>query len=193
MLNRFIVTGALIAAASASAAAWDQVPRNPTPRDTTATRGDKALPETPTRLDTTTVIGCVYEEKDVPGRAPNAAERAGISEDYILAEVSTRATGVAGATGTSGSPAAASAAGSGPMFKLEDVKDDRLKMLVGKRVEVVGRVLVEAGDTIAPSSGERSSKTDRILGRDDLKLSDLEVASIKEVAGTCPATPGSAQ
>ena len=27
----------------------------------------------------TTIIGCVYQEKDVPGRAPNPAERAGCS------------------------------------------------------------------------------------------------------------------
>ena len=35
----------------------------------------------------TTIIGCVYQEKDVPGRAPNPAERAGLLEDYILAEI----------------------------------------------------------------------------------------------------------
>jgi hypothetical protein len=35
----------------------------------------------------TTITGCVYQEKDVPGRAPNPAERAGILEDYILAEI----------------------------------------------------------------------------------------------------------
>jgi hypothetical protein len=34
----------------------------------------------------TTITGCVYNEKDVPGRAPNVAERAGVLEDYILAE-----------------------------------------------------------------------------------------------------------
>jgi hypothetical protein len=30
---------------------------------------------------TTVLTGCVYNEKDVPGRAPNVAERAGIAED----------------------------------------------------------------------------------------------------------------
>jgi hypothetical protein len=34
-----------------------------------------------------TLTGCVYQEKDVPGRAPNPAERIGILEDYILAEI----------------------------------------------------------------------------------------------------------
>ncbi len=36
---------------------------------------------------TSTIVGCVYEEKDVPGRAPNVAERVGVLEDYILAEL----------------------------------------------------------------------------------------------------------
>ena len=36
----------------------------------------------------TTIVGCVYEEADVPGRAPNPAERVGLFEDYILAELS---------------------------------------------------------------------------------------------------------
>ena len=29
----------------------------------------------------TTITGCVYNEKDVPGRAPNVAEKAGVMED----------------------------------------------------------------------------------------------------------------
>ena len=40
-------------------------------------------PQTPsaqtTRQSNTTVVGCVYEEKDVPGRSPNIAEKAGVS------------------------------------------------------------------------------------------------------------------
>jgi hypothetical protein len=31
-----------------------------------------------------TVEGCLVREKDVPGRQPNAAERAGVMEDYLL-------------------------------------------------------------------------------------------------------------
>jgi hypothetical protein len=134
----------------------------------------------------------VYQEKDIPGRAPNVAERVGILEDYILAEVSGRA-GVSGATGTSGSGSAAGAAsaqGTGPMYKLEFVDDDKLKALVGKRVEVTGRIDAESGDAVAPAPGEQSSKTDKVIGRDRVDLSEFEVASIKEVAGVCPATPG---
>ena len=218
---------------------------------------------------TTTVTGCVYREEEVPGRSPNVAERAGVLEDYILADVRMSPAGSTGATGTSGAAGAgagggavgaggaagagaaattgtsASAAGSGSMYKLEFVDDDRLQALVGKRVEVTGRVDRESGDagarpqgttgaggadrpgttsTGAPgavsgnpgSAGNRPddsgaagqagattprpgaagqagagqpAQADRSIGPDSIELPEFEVTSIREMAGTCPATP----
>jgi hypothetical protein len=138
---------------------------------------------------TTTITGCVYNEKDVPGRAPNVAERAGVLEDYILAEVSAApaagsAAGTAGATGTSGS-------GSKSMYKLEFVNDEQLKSMVGKRVEVTGRIDRDAGDAKgATSATPPTSSTDKAIGRDQVNLAEFEVTTIKAVAGTCPAKPG---
>jgi hypothetical protein len=48
-------------------------------------------PQTPSQVSTTvkpttTLTGCLYREDQVPGRKPNIAERAGILEDYILAD-----------------------------------------------------------------------------------------------------------
>ena len=75
--------------------------------------------------------------KDVPGRAPNVAEKSGVLEDYILAEVkpgtgasarsSTATTGTTGTTGTSTTT----------MYKLE-----WLTSACGhrKRVEVTSRM-----------------------------------------------------
>src|ERR671925_58680 len=37
---------------------------------------------------TTTLSGCLYREDQIPGRKPNVAERAGVLEDYILADAS---------------------------------------------------------------------------------------------------------
>jgi hypothetical protein len=131
---------------------------------------------------TTTLTGCVYKEEDVPGRAPNVAERAGILEDYILAEITPAATGTPGATGTSG-------AARKPMYKLEFVDDERLKALVGKRVEVIGRIDAEAGDSRTAATAPKTSDADKVIGRDRVDLSEFEVTSIKEVSGTCPAKP----
>jgi hypothetical protein len=137
-----------------------------------------------TQQASTTIVGCVYEEKDVPGRSPNVAEKAGILEDYILAEVrpSTPAA-TPGAAGTSGT------AQLGTMYKLEHADDAKLKAVVGKRVEVTGRIDREAGDSTAPpSAAPNPSQADKTIGRDKIDLAEFEVASIKEVPGACPAS-----
>lgn len=139
---------------------------------------------------TVTLTGCVYLEKDVPGRAPNVAERAGVLEDYILAEVSSAAPpstpatpGTPGAVGTSGTTAA-------KMYKLELIEDEKLKAVVGKRIEVTGRIDAEAGDaTSRAAAPPPTTPTDRAIGRDRVDLPEFEVASIKEVSGSCPAQP----
>jgi hypothetical protein len=139
------------------------------------------------------LTGCVYKERDVPGRAPNVAERAGVLEDYILADVKPSETassgstgGASGATGTSGTMAGAT------MYKLEKIADERLKAAVGKRVEVTGRIDAEAADA-AGSAGGAATTTDKAIGRDRVNLPEFEVTSMKEVSGTCPATPSPAR
>jgi len=132
----------------------------------------------------TTLVGCLYREDQVPGRQPNAAERAGILEDYILADAmvpnatSARPGATPGATGTSGNTTVTS----GSMYKIENIDDDRLKALVGKRVEVVGRIDPERGTGGGPTA-------DRGLGPDRVNLPEFEATSIRETAGTCAATP----
>ena len=130
-----------------------------------------------------TLTGCVYQEKDVPGRAPNLAERAGFLEDYILAELSPAE--AARSTGTSaGTPTTYS------MYKLEKVSDTQLKAVVGKRVEVTGSIDVGEKDaTGQPSAAVETNKTDRAIGHDRINLPEFEVTSMRAVAGTCPAKP----
>lgn len=146
---------------------------------------EPASPAQDAAKPTTTIIGCVYNEKDVPGRSPNLAERAGVMEDYILAEVAagdspTGTSGVAGATGSA----------TKAMYKLEFVDDDKLKTMVGKRVEVTGRIDREAGDQTRPTTATPPTTTvDKTIGRDKVDLAEFEVTSIKAVEGSCPAMP----
>ena len=132
-----------------------------------------------------TLTGCVYREKDVPGRAPNVAERAGVMEDYILADIrpASAPAGTAGATGTSGSDVKA------PMYKLELIADEKLQAVVGKRVEVTGKIDAEAGDVTRPATPPPTTQTDKALGRDKIDIPEFEVSSMKEIPGNCPATP----
>lgn len=206
MLKKHVITGALVATFAAAAAGAQTPPASGSPSQPGTT--PTTQPATPTqsgstaaddRAATQTFTGCVYEEKDVPGRTPNVAEKAGVLEDYILAVSDTAgATGsTSGAAGTTGSTAGTSgtmaAAARPKMFKLEHEDDDKLKSLVGKRVEVTGRVDAEAGDTAANrpagTTGSAGAGADRSMGPDDIELPEFEITSIREVSGSCPATP----
>jgi hypothetical protein len=136
-----------------------------------------------------TLAGCVYREQDVPGRAPNVAERAGVLEDYILAEVTPNQRQGAPSTSTPGAAGTSGTGKAGTMYKLELIADEKLRAMVGKRVEVTGRIDAEAGDQTATSATPSTTKTDRVIGRDRIDLPEFEVTSIREVTGTCPAKP----
>ena len=160
--------------------------------------GAQTPPQTPpagaqaTSAQVTTVRGCVYEEKSIPGRSPNVAERAGVLEDYIL--VASNAAAAPGTAGTSGAAGTSgSMAGMHKAFKLEHAADEQLKAMVGKMVEVTGKIDAEKGDsaraTGAASTGAAGAARSTGVGPDKLELPEFEVTSIKEIPGTCPATP----
>ena len=134
---------------------------------------------------TTTLTGCLYREDQVPGRKPNVAERAGVLEDYILADASVTGTqtkpgSTPGATGTTGATPP-----SGNMYKVEGPSDEKLKALVGKKVEVTGRIDPEGGPGATPGT----PRPDRGLGPDQINLPEFAATAIREISGTCPATP----
>jgi hypothetical protein len=176
VLNKVALVGALMAGAAAPFAAA-QAPANKT-----AVPSQAAVTVKPT----VTLAGCLYREEQVPGRTPNIAERAGILEDYILADVtiadaaqSKPSSGAA--TGTSGLTPA-----TGTMYKVENLPDDRLKASLGKRVEVTGRIDPEGRNRLGVGGGPRPDKG---LGPDRLSLPEIEASSIRDVSGTCPAKP----
>lgn len=160
----------------------------------TPTAGQSPTPAQPpaatSQQPTTTLSGCVYQEQDIPGRAPNVAERAGVLEDYILAVIPRESQGAAPTAGTPGAAGTSgTAATSGKMYKLEFIEDEKLKAVVGKRVEVTGRIDAEAGDKAVAPATPPTTSTDRAIGRDRVDLPEFEVTAIREVAGTCPAKP----
>jgi hypothetical protein len=172
--KRFIsAIGALLATAALTAG---QEPK-------TAPRPAAEPPAATTQQAPTTLVGCLYREEQVPGRTPNVAERAGVLEDYILADAAAPSgqakpeAAVPGAVGTSGTTPS-----TGNTYKVEGPSDERLKALVGKKVEVTGRIDPEGG----PGGGARP---DRGPGPDAISLPEIEATSVREVSGTCPATP----
>lgn len=136
-------------------------------------------PEAAAPPTTMTLAGCLYREEQVPGRKPNVAERAGVLEDYILADASI-------ASGTKPGLISGATPASGNMYKVEGPSDERLKALVGKRVEVTGRIDPEGG----PGASPGAPRPDRGLGPDTINLPEFEATSVREVSGAaCPATP----
>jgi hypothetical protein len=193
-MNRLWMSGAAAVMAMSIAGVNAQTPQTQPPQSQPQTQYPTQQPSTAAQSTaTTTVTGCVYKEADIPGRSPNVAERAGVMEDYILV-ASHDAASTSGTAGTSGTTPPAGTAGTTGMasaptkaFKLEKIADERLRAVVGKRVEVTGRVDAEKGDKTAATAG--APARDKNLGPDQIELPEFEVTDIKEVEGTCPATP----
>lgn len=163
MIIRCIAAGtlALFSTAVLAASQEPQSPgRPPAPRP-----GTRSLSATSGQT-TTVLVGCLYREIQVSGNPSDY-------DDYILADATTPQTGQSrpgatpGATGTSGIVPT-----TGNMYEVENVRDFRLDVYVGMRVELTG--------TIDP---EDSAGSDRI------DLPNFEARTIRAVYGTCPPTP----
>ena len=171
-MRKYAIAGTLSLVFAGALGAQEPRPQNPqTPPSTPSTTAQSAEKK---------LTGCLYREDQVPGRKPNVAERAGVMEDYILVENTAAGATTPSATGTSGSTASGA---SGKMYKVEGPADEKLKALVGKRVEVMGRVNPEAG------AKPGQATPDRNIGPDQVSLSEINATSIREVSGTCPTAP----
>ncbi|HJR61929.1 MAG TPA: hypothetical protein VJ813_21155 [Vicinamibacterales bacterium] len=184
-MKRLWMSGAAAVMALSIASLGAQTPQTQPPQSQPPQAQQPATPAQ--NMVTTTLQGCVYKEADIPGRTPNVAEKAGVLEDYILV-TSARPSAPAGTSGTTPpSPTAATGMSStaNKAFKLEKIADERLKAVVGKRVEVTGRVDAEHSDTKAAGA----PAPDKSPGPDKIELPEFEVTTLREVEGTCPAVP----
>jgi hypothetical protein len=183
MINKRIIVLTIAPVLTAALAVAQALQGAPQPQQ--QPRPSAEMPPPPARAPQVTLAGCLYREDQVPERKPNVAERAGVLEDYILADATmlsgeAQPGATAGATGTAGIAPA-----SGNMYKVEGPPDERLKALVGKRVEVLGRIDPEGGPGATPGA----PRPDRGPSRDQINLPEFEASSIREISGTCPATP----
>jgi hypothetical protein len=195
MMRRLWMSGAAAVMAISIAGLSAQTPQNP-PTNPPTTQPPTtqppmtqppAAPATAQKAETTTIQGCVYKEEAIPGRTPNIAEKAGILEDYILVASTDTSAGTVGTSGTT-PPATGAVTPAPKAFKLEKITDDKLQAVVGKRVEVTGRVDAEHKDMAHPPV-TGAPAPDKSLGPDKIELPEFEVESLREVEGTCPATP----
>jgi hypothetical protein len=151
---------AVAIAAAASMTVNAQAPQNP-PTPQPPDRPSPTATQVPNRGTpanaTITISGCLKDEKDVPGLKPNAVERAGVTNDYILTDVK-----MSPSSGVSG-------IGIATKYEIEGIAEAELKKHVNHQVELTGQV-------VQPETGAPA---------DDAP--DFKATSLKMVSATCGA------
>jgi hypothetical protein len=118
------------------------------------------------------VEGCVASEAEIPGRASNLAERAGLAEDYIL----TRAAVIKGTPPVEPPDRTGGALSNAlrPMYEIGGLAGEELKPHLGHRVRIEG--------TFTNTNRDPNVEP---LNQD---LVELTGASIRQVPGSCAST-----
>jgi hypothetical protein len=136
-----------------------------------------------------TVVGCIQSEADFRkarnlGRGGTAGTGVGVGNEFVLVDAKMAAAGATpgagAATGTTGAAA--------QVYKLTAANEGKTSQFVGKRVEITGTLKpaeVTGASTRRPTAGA-APRVDVFAG-EDLRLRELEVTSVRETAGACPA------
>jgi hypothetical protein len=133
-----------------------------------ATGAVAAQESTPAPKAMVAVEGCVVTENEIPGRKENLAERAGLSEDFILVNAKV-VKGQAPAAADDDTGGVVSA-GLRPMYEIGGLTDEQLKIHVGRRVRIEGSF----------SNLDRDPSHHK---NDDLV--ELSAATIRQIPGAC--------
>ena len=173
---------------------------------TTGSQGTSASAGQQGADQTVTVTGCVQREADYrraqdAGRGGVAGTGIGAGNEFVLANASMGAGPAAAATGATATGTAtagtttgtatgtAGAAATGTAYELTGSNEAQAAKHVGQRVEISGRLkAAEAGAAGRPTGGPTAGKPPAGVDvvSQDLQLRELEVTSIRPVAGTCP-------
>ncbi len=146
-----------------------------------------------------TIVGCVQSEADYRrahnlGRGGAVGTGAGVANEFVLINASMASGAAAGAaagtaTGTTGTAGATAAAGAGQAFEVSGENESQLQQYLGKRVEIVAKMKAAeksaAGTTGGATAGTPPTGVD--ITSPDLKLKEVEIVSVKETTGSCPA------
>ena len=188
MRRTFLRLCGAAAALSLSTAAIAQTPKQqpaqPEPRTPT---GTAAPQQAGSAGQTVVVVGCIQSEADFRkarnlGRGGTAGTGIGVGNEFILIDTKMASAGTPPTAGTTGAAA--------QPFKLAGTNEGKASQFVGKRVEITGALkpaeTAGATPTRRRAAGGQPPQIDVFAG-EDLKLRELEVTSVREVTGTCPA------
>jgi hypothetical protein len=124
-----------------------------------------------------TLTGCVQSEEDYRkakglGKGGAVGTGAGVGNEFVI--VSAKPAGAPSAAETAGTSGAAAMA-----YEVTGSKEGDLKQFVGKRVEIMGKAkAAERSASGAPTGGVDPAGQ-------DLRLAEIEIASVKGVPGDC--------
>lgn len=126
-----------------------------------------------------TLTGCVQSEEDYRkekgiGKGGAVGTGAGVGNEFVIVSVKP-----AGAAAPSPSETAGTAGAAAQAYEVTGSKEGDLKQFVGKRVEIMGKAkAAERSASGAPTGGVDPAGQ-------DLKLAEIEIASVKAAAGDC--------
>jgi hypothetical protein len=160
LISRWLIALGLAGALMASLGAQE-------PSKSAPPKQQPAASDTPVAV---TVEGCLRHEEDVPGRKPNVAEKAGVTQDYVLTDIKLVKGSVPALSGGGKPGEAVGTAGVSKMLDVEGLTGDELKKHAGQRVQIDG--MIDPKDV-----REHQGKID--------DLPDIDGKAIRSVSGTC--------
>jgi hypothetical protein len=164
-------------------AAQSQTPQSQTPSAPPSVQSSRSSAD-----QSVTVTGCIQREADFrrasgAGRGGAVGTGIGAGNEFILANATMSASTSGAAAPTSGantpSPTGTAGTRSATAYELTGSKEGDAGAFVGKRVEITGMV--------KPMSSTGGPTANAPLSQ-DLKLSELEISSIRETTGACAAS-----
>src|SRR5688572_25508100 len=195
MKLRYSSAAGAAAVIACSMAAFAQATPPQTPSTTTAStqQGTAAADQS------VTVAGCLQREADYrrsrdAGRGGVVGTGVGAANEFGLVNASMSAAAGSGAAATTGATAgtATGTAGTttGIAYELTGANEGQAAQHVGRRVEISGKLKPAAVEpTGRPTGGVTAGKPPEGIdvASQDLRLRELEVTSVREMSGTCPA------
>lgn len=187
---RTLLIGLVTASCAAVTVAAQNPPPMPPQEPTTQTQPRTGADQRDTGRPVT-VQGCLMREADVPGLKPNIAERAGVTEDFVI----TSAKVVKGSA-----PAGDSRSTASTMFGVEGLSKDQIQSNLNRRVEIDGTIEGKddraRGDTTRspvpprpdPSAPASTPNPSGMKAPTDTAgdLAQLQAKTIRTVPGDCP-------
>ena len=134
------------------------------------------------------VVGCIQSEADYRkarnlGRGGTAGTGVGVGNEFILIDPRMASSGASpsggAATGTTGAAA--------QPYKLTGVNEGKASEFVGKRVEITGMLNTGGAAPVRKPRADGPAPQIDVFAGEDLRLRELEVTSVREMAGTCSA------